>query len=128
MGLFKDYASLDYMVRSYSIAGKELRDYPMKKKMWFPGQMLFPASELAGVEQVSAQSANAAIEVMCKKLYAYGEFARRNARYENFDFDASGRIVAQETFSEGVNTFAFGNAQGIYLLVSELGSVKFVAR
>lgn len=128
MGLFKDYASLDYMVRSYSIAGEELRDYPMKKKMWFPGQMLFPASELAGVEQVSAQSANAAIEVMCKNSMLTVNLPAGTPDMKISIFDASGRIVAQETFSEGVNTFAFGHAQGIYLLVSELGSVKFVAR
>lgn len=127
LGLFKDYASKDYVVRSYGIDGTELHDYPMKKGMWFPGQMLFPASELSGVESVVA-TADCRIAVRCSHSILSVTLPAGSMRQRAYVVDASGRTVAGMDLAEGVNSVPFDHAYGIYVLITDLGSVKFVAR
>lgn len=125
MTLFKDYASKDYVFRSYSSSGSEVRDYPMKRAYWFAGTILFPASEISGIESVSSQAA------------PFRPIARYDAgvlTLEGFApgiisiYDMQGRIVATLTSGDDVTESNTILTPGIYVAAGANGAVKFHAR
>lgn len=126
MSMYKDYASQDYQVASYTLDGTELKTYPMKKGYWFPGMMLFPASELSGIEPVKvAPLADGSLTVGYAggtlNVTLPGGMSPCRARI----IDASGRLVASVTLSAGHNSIDLGIRPGIYLLSIPSASAKF---
>ena len=128
MSLFKDYVSQDYMVRTYTLDGTARRDYPMRKGYWFPGQILFPQSELSGVEEVvtaeqaddiTVRQRSGNLEIMVPSGVKAGRAVI---------LDMTGRVVASLMLSEGINTVSADGMKGAYLLETYGTTVKFAVR
>lgn len=126
MTLFKDVSSTQYMVRSYTPAGIPLRDYPMERGYWFPGEILFPATQLAGIESVSADGTAQEFSVAYRAgILTVTGTDRLPCRATVTDF--SGRTVAALTLDEhGCAPVAV--PAGLYLLRLPQGACKFTAR
>jgi len=126
MSLFKDVTSTQYMVRSYSLDGRLVSEYPMERGYWFPGQILFPASALAGVEDVSANRfVQDDLHVRyCNGVLAVEPIGEMTHAQRATVFDMSGCIMA--TFSiDGVTEIELPLAEGVYLLHVGSSTAKF---
>lgn len=128
MSLFKDYVSQDYMVRTYTLDGTARRDYPMRKGYWFPGQILFPQSELSGVEEVvtAEQADDITVRQRSGKLEIMVPSGVKAGRAVILDM--TGRVVASLMLSEGINTVSADGMKGAYLLETYGTTVKFAVR
>ena len=128
MSLFKDYVSQDYQVKAYSLDGKEGRSYQMKRGYWFPGQLLFPASENSGTEDVMADRDDVLPMVSFAEgvlnVTMPGDANEGTARV----IDMTGRIVSEVKLKAGLNTMPMPLKSGVYVLVTAGGSVKFAGR
>lgn len=127
--LFKDVSSTQYLVRRYSRNGVLLDDYPMMRGYWFPGEILFPATQLAGLDAVSADGGNQ----KCSVSYHDGALTVKGPR-EMVDgtvaavYDSRGCKVAVVTLSYG-NPVGIALHPGLYILSTPTGmSGKFMVK
>lgn len=125
MTLFKDYGSTEYTFRSYTSAGAEVKDYPMKRSYWFCGTILFPAAEMAGIESVASEARAEALSAR----YSGGVLTLSGFSIGAVNlYDMQGQQVATTNFSESVSSFGIALTPGIYIAAGSNGSVKFVVR
>lgn len=124
--VYQDFSSTTYAVRTFKSDGTSLRTYPMEKAYWFPGMMLFPESELAGVENVVWEaSGSLGVLIGGRSVELTGIHAGVTAEV----FSISGaKIASARADADGHAKFDMDFAPGIYIAAAGSQKAKFAVR
>lgn len=125
--LFRDVVSTTYIMRQYTPEGAVVADYPMDKGYWFAGPILFPESQLAGVENVAAPSAPSSSSLSVRWNAGVLDVACNSSEAATGCVcDTAGRIVAVFNLENGVASVPFSAVPGCYIVKASSASAKFI--